>query len=79
MDINVTIGSGDLAAFPDDNVVGDSDGVMIIPSSVAEEVTNEYEEMTLFEDFVLEQVPIVGLYPTTDQQTLIDFENWKNK
>ncbi|WP_222597448.1 hypothetical protein [Hyunsoonleella aquatilis] len=52
MDINVPIGSGDLAVFPDDNVVGDSDGVMIIPSNIAEEVANECEEMTLFEDFV---------------------------
>lgn len=83
MDINVPIGCGDVAVFPGDIVVGDSDGVMIIPSEIAEEVANECKEMMHFEDFVLEQVnkgqTIVGLYPATDEQTLIDFENWKNK
>jgi hypothetical protein len=38
--------------------------------------------MTMFEDFVLEQVnngaSIVGLYPPTNEDTLLNFENWKN-
>ena len=83
LDINVPIGCGDVAVFPGDIVVGDQDGVMIIPLNIAEEVANECEAMTQFENFVLEQVnngrSILGLYPPTDKQTLIDFENWKNK
>ncbi|HEY4836806.1 MAG TPA: ribonuclease activity regulator RraA, partial [Bradyrhizobium sp.] len=40
-------------------------------------------EMTAFEDFVTEQVragrSILGLYPATDEQTLIDFAAWRKK
>jgi hypothetical protein len=38
--------------------------------------------MTAFEDFVTEQVQggrgIFGLYPATDEQTLIDFAAWRS-
>jgi len=81
LDINVPIGCGDVAVFPGDIVVGDKDGVIIIPFNIAEEVAIECEAMTMFEDFVLEQVnngaSIVGLYPPTNKQTLVDFEAWK--
>ena len=37
--------------------------------------------MTAFEDFVTEQVhdgrSILGLYPATDEQTLVDFAAWR--
>lgn len=81
LDINVPIGCGDVAVFPGDIIVGDKDGVMVIPSKIANEVAIECEKMTLFEDFVLEQVnngkSIMGLYPPTNDQTLKDFEIWK--
>jgi len=39
--------------------------------------------MTLFEDFVLEQVAsgksIIGLYPPTDSANLVEFESWKKE
>ena len=83
LDINVPIGCGDVAVFPGDIIVGDKDGVMVIPQDIIEEVVNECEQMTLFEDFVLEQVnkgkTIIGLYPATNPQTLKDFEKWKQK
>ena len=40
-------------------------------------------EMTAFEDFVTEQVSkgrsILGLYPATDEQTLVDFAAWRKE
>ncbi len=82
IDINVPIACGDVAVFPGDVVVGDNDGVMIIPSGIVEEVANECLEMTLFEDFVLERVnegqSIVGLYPLTNPEILSEFEAWKS-
>lgn len=79
--INEPIGCGDVAVFPGDLVVGDDDGVMVIPSGIAGEVADECEEMTLFEKFVMEQVeqgtPIIGLYPVTDNKLLAKFEQWK--
>ncbi|MBT8291982.1 MAG: hypothetical protein KJN70_01815, partial [Eudoraea sp.] len=81
IDINVPIGCGDVAVFPGDVVVGDDDGVMVIPSEIVDEVADECIGMTEFEDFVLEEVAggrsIIGLYPPTEQQILKKFEAWK--
>ncbi len=81
LDINVPIGCGDVAVFPGDIVVGDDDGVMVIPKNIVNEVIEECLEMTLFENFVLEKVnegrTIIGLYPPTDEKTLIEFNSWK--
>ena len=56
IEINGPIGCGDAPVFPGDVVVGDADGVIIIPAGVADEVADETTEMTAFEDFVTEQV-----------------------
>ena len=77
IDINVPIGCGDAPVFPGDVVVGDGEGVVVIPAHLADEVAAEAVEMTVFEDFVTEEVmkgrSILGLYPATDDQTTRDF------
>lgn len=81
LDINVPIGCGDAPVFPDDVVVGDGDGVVIIPAHMANEIADETTEMTAFEDFVTERVlegrSILGLYPPTDERTREDFAVWR--
>jgi len=81
IDINVPIGCGDAPVFPGDVVVGDGDGVIVIPAHLADEIASEAVEMTAFEDFVTEQVmegrSILGLYPPTDERTLPDFAAWR--
>jgi len=81
IDMNLPIGCGDVAVFPGDVVVGDAEGVVIIPAHLADEIAAEATEMTVFEDFVTEQVlagrSILGLYPPTDPQTLTDFAAWR--
>lgn len=81
LDINVPIGCGDVAVFPGDVVVGDAEGVVVIPAHLAAEVAAEGSEMTAFEDFVTEQVlagrSILGLYPATDPQTREAFARWR--
>ena len=81
LDINVPIGCGDVAVWPGDVVVGDGEGVVIIPAGIADEVAAEATEMTAFEDFVLNQVQqgrsILGLYPATEEQTRIDYAAWR--
>jgi regulator of RNase E activity RraA len=83
VDINVPIGCGDAPVWPGDIVVGDAEGVVVIPANIADEIANETFEMTAFEDFVTEQVlagrSIVGLYPATDPQTTVDFQAWRKK
>ena len=63
------IGCGDVAVWPGDVIVGDDEGVFVIPAHLADEVAAEAVEMTAFEDFVTEEVrngkSIVGLYPAT--------------
>jgi regulator of RNase E activity RraA len=81
LDINVPIGCGDVAVFPGDVVVGDAEGVIVIPAHLADEVATEAVEMTAFEDFVTEKVhegrSILGLYPPTDEQSRTDFAAWR--
>lgn len=81
--INEPIGCGDVAVFPDDYIVGDNDGVMVVPHHLAEEVANECVQMTLYESFVMEKVEhgtsIIGLYPLTNDTFASEFEAWKAK
>jgi regulator of RNase E activity RraA len=83
LDINVPIGCGDVAVFPGDVVVGDAEGVVVIPAGIADAIAAEATEMTAFEDFVTEQVlqgrSIVGLYPPTHERTRDDFAAWREK
>jgi regulator of RNase E activity RraA len=81
LDINVPIGCGDVAVWPGDVIVGDAEGVIVIPAALADEVAAEAVEMTAFEDFVTEKVhegrSILGLYPPTDEKSRTDFAAWR--
>ena len=81
IDINVPIGCGDVAIFPGDVLVGDGDGVIVIPKHLADEVAEECMDMTLYENFVLEQVQkgasVLGLYPLTAADKQAEFKAWK--
>ena len=79
--LNEPIGCGDAPVFPGDVIVGDAEGVIVIPAHLADEVAAEAIEMTAFEDFVTEEVlkgrSILGLYPATEEQTRVDFAAWR--
>lgn len=81
LDINVPIGCGDVAVWPGDVMVGDKEGVIVIPAMLADGIAAEAVEMTAFEDFVTAQVlqgrSILGLYPPTDEQSRTDFAAWR--
>lgn len=83
LDINIPIGCGGVAVFPGDVVVGDNDGVMVIPAHLADEIAEVCSGMEAFEDFVLEEVlagtPIIGLYPCTQEKNQRKFEDWRAK
>jgi regulator of RNase E activity RraA len=84
LDINVPIGCGDVAVWPGDVMVGDKEGVIVIPAGIADEIAKEAVEMTAFEDFVTEMVvkegrSILGLYPPTEQKSKDDFAAWMLK
>jgi regulator of RNase E activity RraA len=81
LDINVPIACGDAPVWPGDVVVGDAEGVVVIPAHLADEIAAEAVEMTAFEDFVTEEVgkgrSILGLYPPTDDKAKQDFAAWR--
>ena len=81
IDINVPIGCGDAPVFPGDILVGDGEGVVVIPAHLADEIASEAFAMTAFEDFVSGEVArgrsIIGLYPPTNPQSKVDFEAWR--
>ena len=79
--MNVPIGCGDAPVWPGDVIVGDHDGVIVVPRHLADELADECAEMTVFEDFVAEKVmegrSILGLYPATEEKTKTDFAAWR--
>ena len=81
LDINIPIGCGDAPVWPGDVVVGDAEGVVVIPAAIADEIAAEAVEMTAFEDFVTERVnqgqSILGLYPPTDEAHRAAFAAWR--
>jgi regulator of RNase E activity RraA len=83
IEINGSIGCGDAPVFPGDVVVGDGEGVVVIPAHLADEIAEEATEMTAFEDFVTEKVlegrSILGLYPPTDEHSKTDFAAWRKE
>ncbi|MBL4807925.1 MAG: ribonuclease activity regulator RraA [Rhodobacteraceae bacterium] len=83
IEINGPISCGDVAVFPGDVMVGDRDGVMVIPAHMADEITEVCSGMESFEDFVLEEVmngtPIIGLYPCTKEENQLKFDAWRAK
>ncbi|MBU2888341.1 MULTISPECIES: ribonuclease activity regulator RraA [Celeribacter] len=83
IDINVPISCGDAAVFPGDVMLGDGDGVMVIPAHLADEIAEECTGMESYEDFVLEQVNqgagIIGLYPGTDEENLEKYNAWRER
>src|SRR5215470_4099090 len=66
VDSQIPIGCGGVAVYPGDVVVGDAEGVVVIPANIAEEVAAEGSAQTQFEDWVEAKVKegrsIFGLY-----------------
>lgn len=80
IDINTPIACGDAAVFPGDVIVGDGDGVIVIPAHLADEISEECSGMESFETFVMESVQsghsVIGLYPPTRPETEERYAQW---
>jgi regulator of RNase E activity RraA len=79
-DTQLPIGCGGVAVYPGDIVVGDGEGVVVIPAKIANEVAEEAAAQTLYEDWVEARVKegrsIFGLYPPS-AETKAEYEAWK--
>jgi len=78
--INEPIGCAEVAVYPGDIIVGDADGVAVIPRAIAAEVANDSYEQELLETFLFTKIdagePLWGNYPA-NEATLAEFETWK--
>ena len=56
IDLNLPIACGGVAVYPGDVIVGDRDGVVVIPYAVADEIAEEAAATTLYDTFAEEEV-----------------------
>jgi regulator of RNase E activity RraA len=77
---NVPIGCGGVAVYPRDVIVGDRDGVVVIPRGIADEVARDGAEQEELEEFLLERIvggaSLPDTYPPSDA-TKAAFEVWR--
>lgn len=81
-EIQVPVACGDVAVCPGDIIVGDEEGVVVMPAQLADEVAQTAAEMEEKEVFITEKIQagasIIGVYPP-DEKTLAEYEEWKRK
>ncbi len=75
------VGCGGVAVFPDDVVVADSDGAVLIPAAMLDHVLAEAPEQERAEGWIMEQVKrgaeLPGLYPM-NEETRARYAAWKD-
>jgi 5-oxopent-3-ene-1,2,5-tricarboxylate decarboxylase/2-hydroxyhepta-2,4-diene-1,7-dioate isomerase len=80
LDVDVPITCADVLVMPGDVLVGDAEGVVVLPMQLAEDVARDALEVEQREAFALERVkagePIAGLYPLSDARRP-EFEAWR--
>lgn len=78
-DLNVPVGCGDVAVYPGDVVVGDAEGIVVIPRRMVHEIAVEALEQTRYDTFAAEEIAkgrtVIGLYPASDASRA-DFARW---
>ena len=79
---NEPIACGGCAIFPDDVIVADDDGAVVIPKDLVDFVAAEGEEHERYESWVVSEVergvPLPGLYPPNDDAKA-RYAAWKAK
>lgn len=79
-DIGRPIACGGVAVFPGDVLVGDTDGVVVIPRALADDVARDSAEQELLEEFLIGRVrdghPTTGTYPP-NEDTLAAYDAWR--
>lgn len=82
VDMQLPIGCSGVAVYPGDIVVGDSDGVVVIPRSIAEEMANDSYEQEQREKFLFTKIDagasLWGTYPP-NEETLKEYAEWRSK
>lgn len=79
---NVPVACGGVAIYPGDVIVGDGEGVIVIPQGISDEVAADTLEQERLEEFVQQEIasgrPLPGTYPP-NAATKARYEEWKRK
>ena len=79
LEMNVPIGCAGVLVLPGDVVVGDGEGVVVIPAQVAESVAHDAWEQERLESFLESKIAagasILGVYPP-NEATLAEYGEW---
>jgi regulator of RNase E activity RraA len=79
VDMQIPIGCGEVAVYPGDVLVGDVDGVVVIPRHLAVEVAEAAAQQEHLEVFVLTKIEagnaLRGVYPP-DEGTRVEYQEW---
>jgi regulator of RNase E activity RraA len=79
-DVQVPIGCAGVAVYPGDILVGDRDGVIVIPRAIAEEIAQPSLEQEQLEAYVATLIkggePLWGNYPPSDE-TKAKYQAWR--
>jgi regulator of RNase E activity RraA len=82
IDINVPIGCAGVLVMPGDIMVGDAEGVVVIPSQIGEEVAHDAFEQERLEEFIQNKIAsgasILGVYPP-NEQTKAEYAEWRKQ
>lgn len=74
------VACGGVAVFPDDVIVADDDGAVLVPAALLDAVLAEAPEQEAMEAWIMTEVergvPLPGLYPTNDD-TKARYAAWK--
>ena len=80
VDLDQPLGCGDVAVFPGDVLVGDAEGVVVIPRHLVDEVARDGAEQEQLESWILKEVKsgkgIFGLYPP-DDEARARYQSWR--
>lgn len=79
-DLNVPISCAGVAVYPGDILVGDGDGITVVPRAMAAELCDLCEKRDAFEAYVALRIAagegLYGVYPPTPQ-TRADYAAWQ--
>lgn len=82
LDLQQPIACGGVAVYPGDIIVGDGEGIVVIPRHLATQVAEAAVAQEEREAFFLEKIQggasIVGTYPP-NEETLAEYETWRKK
>ena len=79
-DMDLPVGCGGVMVVPGDAIVGDDEGVVVIPSHLVEDVARDAQEQEIREEFIAERVrsgsPLAGTYPMNEDAEAA-YEAWR--